>query len=66
MLRLSHESSSGILSRNRDAIFPDFSGFPDFHKSILSMKNVLISIKNWKDLASYVGFNDEDVASAIG
>ena len=23
----------------RDAIFPDFSGIPDFHKSKLSMKN---------------------------
>ena len=26
--------------RGRDAIFPDFSGFPDFHKSKLSMKNL--------------------------
>ena len=24
----------------RDAIFPDFSGIPDFHKSKLSMKNL--------------------------
>ena len=24
----------------RDAIFPDFSGFPDFHRSKLSMKNL--------------------------
>ena len=27
-------------SCNRDAIFPDFSGFPDFHKSKLLMKNL--------------------------
>ena len=26
-------------SYNRDAIFPDFSGFPDFHTSKLSVKN---------------------------
>ena len=25
---------------HRDAIFPDFSGFPDFHKSKLSMKKL--------------------------
>ena len=28
----------GVYSR--DAIFPDFSGIPDFHKSKLSMKNL--------------------------
>ena len=27
------------LERKRDAIFPDFSGIPGFHKSKLSMKN---------------------------
>ena len=25
---------------HRDAIFPDFSGIPDFHKSKLSKKNL--------------------------
>ena len=46
-------------------IFPDFSGFPDFHTCKLSLKKSILSIKNWKDLASYCGFNYEDVASAI-
>ena len=41
----------------RDAIFPDFSRIPDFHKPI-------ILIRNWKDLASYCRFNNEDVVSA--
>ena len=27
-------------TQSRDAIFPDFSGIPDFHKSKLSMKNL--------------------------
>ena len=26
--------------KSRDAIFPDFSGIPDFHQSKLSMKNL--------------------------
>ena len=48
----------------RDAIFSDFSGFPDIDTSKLSIKYI-ISIENWKDLAIYFGFNDDDVASAI-
>ena len=29
-----------IDQKDRDAIFPDFSGITDFHKSKLSMKNL--------------------------
>ena len=36
------------LVSSRDAIFPYFSGIPDFHKSKLSVKNLWISIQNWK------------------
>ena len=42
----------------RDAIFPDLSGFPDFHISNNFNQKL-------KDLASYCGFNGENVASAI-
>ena len=34
-----HKISRGNVY-NRDAIFPDFSGIPDFHKSKLSIKNI--------------------------
>ena len=47
----------------RDAIFPDFSEIPDFPKSKSSKPK--ISINNWKDLASYCCFNNEDVVSAL-
>ena len=50
-----HHLSDGSV---RDAIFPDFSGIPDFHKSKSSMKK-------WKDLASYCCFINEDVLSAL-
>ena len=53
------------LTTHTDAIFPDFSGIPDFHKSKLSKKTPIISIKNWKDLASYFCFNNEDAVSAL-
>ena len=33
-------SGSQIVFIHRDAIFPDFSGIPDFHKSKLSMKKL--------------------------
>ena len=48
----------------RDAIFPDFLGFPDFNKSKLSIKTYNFN-NNLKDVASYCGFNGEDVASDI-
>ena len=38
-----HRVQGAPLNSNtviRDAIFPDFSGIPDFHKSKLSMKNL--------------------------
>ena len=48
------------IGHNTDAVFPDLSGIPDFHKS-----KPIISIKDWTDLASYCGFNGEDVVSAL-
>ena len=50
--------NSSVDSTNRDVMLPDFSGIPDFHKSI-------ISITNWKDLASYCCFNNDDAVSAL-
>ena len=46
-------SMKTVCPKCRDAIFPDFSGIPDFHKSKLSIKKTLITITNWKDLSSY-------------
>ena len=45
----------------RDAIFQDFLIFTHLN----CQKKSIISIKNWKDLASYCGFDDEDVVSAL-
>ena len=65
IIRKSHCMISDFLNEPaRDAIFPDFSGIPDFHKLKLSMKTAMILIQSWKDLASYCCFNDEDVVSA--
>ena len=49
----------------RYAIFPDFPGIPDFHKSKSSIKKPMISIKSWKDLARYCCFNSEVIVSAL-
>ena len=40
----------GDGSTNRDAICPDFSGIPDFHKFKIVNEKPIITIKNWIDL----------------
>ena len=40
MLALTEGGQAAGRTIYRDAIFPDFSGIPDFHKSKLSIKNL--------------------------
>ena len=47
----------------RDAIFPDFSGIPGFHKSKMSMKKLNFNPK--LERCSFCCFNGEDVVSAL-
>ena len=51
--------------RNRDAIFPDFSGIPDFSKSKSSIKKTYNFNQKLDELASYCCFYNEDVVSAL-